>query len=207
MDEAQGSDATAATAATPAPADGGSGGAEAARTPVRGRFRLPVVAKRLRPGLPAPGAVARAVAGAATRLPRSTRRAAADLVFAAGAASLVLSVVFVLGEPARARLQARADEARIAANAATLQLAVETHAAANGGRYARTALELLPWLPERRAPRNPYTDEPTLFRGNAGDLTYRPAPGCGYVIEAWGRDGTRPRLLATLHGAGVAKGH
>jgi len=138
---------------------------------------------------------------------RTGRTAAADLVFAAGAAGLVLSVVFVLSEPSRARLQARADEAAVAANAATLQLAVETHAAAHGGRYARSARELLPWLPQGRSPRNPYTGEPTQFRGIAGDLTYRPAPGCGYVIEAWGQGGSRPRLLATLRGAGAANGH
>ncbi|MBK8166286.1 MAG: hypothetical protein IPK64_10040 [bacterium] len=132
---------------------------------------------------------------------------AADLVFSAGAASLVLSLVFVVSEPTRVRLQARADEAAIAAGAATLQLAAETHAAANGGHYARNALELLPWLPGGRAPRNPYTGEPTLFRGAAGDLTYRPAPGGGYVIEAWGKGGTQPRRLATLRGTSPATGH
>ncbi len=141
---------------------------------------------------------------------RSSRRLGvpfAELVFAVGAASLVLSLVFVVSEPTRARLQARSDEATIAANAATLQLAVETFAAANGGHYAREARELLPWLPGGVAPRNPYTGEPTLFRGNAGDLTYRPAPGGGYVIEAWGPGGARPRLLATLRSGGATKAH
>lgn len=143
----------------------------------------------------------------AFRLQRPGRPAVVDLVFSAGAASLVLSVVFVVSEPVRARLQARSHEAAIAANAATLQLAAETHAAANGGHYARNALELLPWLPGGQAPRNPYTREPTLFRGIAGDLTYRPAPGGGYVIEAWGSGAARPRLLATLRGTGTATGH
>lgn len=143
----------------------------------------------------------------AFRLPRPGRPAMADLVFSAGAASLVLSVLFVVSEPVRARLQARSDEAAIAASAATLQLAAETHAAANGGQYARNALELLPWLPGGEAPRNPYTRDRTLFRGIAGDLTYRPAPGGGYVIEAWGKGAARPRLLATLRGVGPASGH
>lgn len=168
---------------------------EPAATPVAAKARrLPLPALRRR-GLPP------------VRLPRPGRPAVGDLVFAAGAASLVLSLVFVVSEPTRARLQARSDEATIAANAATLQLAVETFAAANGGRYAREARELLPWLPGGVAPRNPYTGEPTLFRGNAGDLTYRPAPGGGYVIEAWGPGGARPRLLATLRSGGATRDH
>lgn len=160
-------------------------------------LRLPAKAALRRPSLRRPE----------IRLPRPGRAAAADLVFSLGAATLVVTIVFVLSEPARARLQARTDETVIAANAATLQLAAETYAACNGGSYPRTARELLPFLPQGLAPRNPYTGEPTLFRGIAGDLTYRPAAGDGYVIEAWGKGAARPRLLARLHGAGPATGH
>jgi hypothetical protein len=194
MDQANGTQ-TMAEAAAPAPAATAPAAADAttAATGSR-RRRLPLPALRWR-GLPT------------ARLPRPGRPAVGDLVFSAGAASLVLSLVFVLSEPTRARLQARSDEATIAANAATLQLAAETHAAANGGHYARQAQDLLPWLPGGQAPRNPYTGEPTLFRGSAGDLTYRPSPGGGYVIEAWGPGGARPRLLATLRSGGATKAH
>lgn len=193
---------TGAAAAAP-----GGDGAPTAATP-DGRSRLPGVLKLPALKLSAKLALPRfTLRRSALRLQRPGRPAVADLVFSAGAASLVLSVVFVVSEPVRARLQARSDQAAIAANAATLQLAAETHAAANGGQYARNARELLPWLPGGLAPRNPYTREPTLFRGIAGDLTYRPAPGGGYVIEAWGKGEARPRLLATLRGAGTATGH
>lgn len=141
------------------------------------------------------------------RLPRPGRPALADLVFSVGAASLVTSILFVVAEPARARLQARTDEASVVANAATLQLAAETYAAAHAGRYPRQALDLLPYLPAGTAPRNPYTGEPTLFRGSAGDLTYRPAAGGGYVIEAWGRGAAQPRRLTTLKGGAPAANH
>lgn len=160
-------------------------------------LKLPAKAALRRPSLRRPG----------IRLPRPGRAAAADLVFSLGAATLVVTIVFVLSEPARARLKARTDETVIAANAATLQLAAETYAACNGGRYPRTARELLPFLEQGLAPRNPYTGEPTLFRGIAGDVTYRTAAGDGYVIEAWGKGAARPRLLARLHGAGPATGH
>lgn len=196
---------TTTNAGGPAATDG-DGSATAATA--AGRSRLPGGLKLPALKLPLKLALPRfPLRPTAFRLQRPGRPAVADLVFSAGAASLVLSVVFMVSEPVRARLQARSDETAIAAGAATLQLAAETHAAANGGQYARNALELLPWLPGGQAPRNPYTREPTLFRGIAGDLTYRPAPGGGYVIEAWGRGGARPRLLATLRGAGPATGH
>lgn len=180
-----GTPAAATTAAAATAMDGAAG-------PRRPRLALPAFRRMVPP---------------AVRLPRPGRPAVSDLVFSAGAASLVLSLVFVLSEPTRVRLQAHSDEAMVAANAATLQLAVETFAAANGGHYARDARELLPWLPGGQAPRNPYTGQPTLFRGDAGDLTYRPAPGGGYVIEAWGAGGARPRLLATLRSGGATKAH
>ena len=141
------------------------------------------------------------------RVPRPGRPALADLVCAAGAASLVLSVLFVVNAPELNRLQARSSEEKIVANAATLQLAAETYAALNGGRYPRDVLELLPLLPEGAAPRNPYTDEPTMFRGVAGDLTYRPAAGGSYVIEAWGRGAARPQRLAMLRGSAPSAAH
>lgn len=140
-------------------------------------------------------------------LPRPGRPALADMAFSLGAASLVFSVLVVVVEPVRARLQARTDLTTITANAATLQLAAETYAAGNGGRYARDAQDLLPYLPGGAAPRNPYTGEPALFRGLAGDLTYRPVSGGGYVIEAWGRGAAKPVRLATLRGGSTAAAH
>jgi hypothetical protein len=170
-------------------------GADGAATMV-GRSRLPSGLK-----LPANPALARfPILRAAFRLQRPGRAVAADLVFAAGAASLVLSVLFVVNAPELDRLHARSDEATVVANAATLQLAAESYAALNGGRYPRDVLELLPLLPEGAAPRNPYTNEPTVFRGVAGDITYRPVAGGSYVIEAWGRGAARTKCLVTLRG-------
>lgn len=141
------------------------------------------------------------------RLPRPGRPALADLVFSIGAASLVTSLLFVITEPTRARLQARTDEATVVANAATLQLAAETFAAVHAGHYPRSVVELLPYLPQGTAPRNPYTGEPTLFRGIAGDLTYRPSAGGGYVIEAWGSGTGQPQRLTALRGGTPAAHH
>lgn len=214
-----GADDVAAPAATEGAAGAGTGRLRALKLPAlklpmlklpalklpavkRPAVKLPAVKLPARPVLRRP-----VLRRPAFRVPRPGRPALADLVFSLGAATLVVTVVFVASEPARARLQARTDETVITANAATLQLAAETYAACNGGSYPRSARELLPFLPRGLAPRNPYTGEPTLFRGIAGDLTYRPAAGGGYVIEAWGRGAARPRLLATLHGAPPASGH
>lgn len=134
------------------------------------------------------------------RRPSFGRPSLPDLILSVGAAGLVLSIVFVLTGPARTSLDNRAREAAVLANAATLQLAVESFAAGNLGRYPADARELLPYLPAGDSPRNPFTGDKTLFRAAAGDLTYRPGTGGGYVIEAWGPGAGYPRRLGILKG-------
>jgi hypothetical protein len=125
-----------------------------------------------------------------------------DLVLAAGTLILLLVCLFLLGVPAYQRLHVKAQEAAIKGNAATLQLAAESYAAANLGRYPEDVLDLLPYLPGDHAPANPYTGAASLFKGEAGDLTYRsPTRGRDYVIQAWGRDNAGDaRLIMTLKG-------
>jgi len=132
------------------------------------------------------------------RRPRLGKPSLPDLVLAVGAASLVLSVLVVVTGPARRNLEGRARAANVLSNAATLQLAAESYAAVNLGRYPDDVLELLPYLPAGDAPRNPYSGEKTLFRGAVGDVTYRPGTGGGYVIEAWGPGTGRPSRLGSL---------
>jgi hypothetical protein len=125
-----------------------------------------------------------------------------DLVLAAGSVSIIVVFLFVLGVPAFHFLQGRAYEATVRGNAATVQLAAETYAAANLGRYPSDPLDLVAYLPGKQPPLNPYNGKPAHFRGQIGDLTYRsPTNGQDYIIEAWGpgKDNQARRLL-TLSG-------
>jgi hypothetical protein len=124
------------------------------------------------------------------------------LVLSLGTASLVLVCLFLLAIPGYIHLKGRAQLAAVRGNAATVQLAAETYAAAHQGRYPTDHLDLLPYLPEDRAPDNPLTGGRLLFQGGEGDLTYRsPTNGGDYVIQAYGRrnEGGFPVLL-TLKG-------
>lgn len=124
------------------------------------------------------------------------------LVLCLGSASLVLVLLFLLAIPGYAHLKARAQLAAVKGNAATVQLAAETYAAAHLGSYPTDHLDLLPYLPDDQAPRNPLTGHPVLFKGGEGDLTYRsPTNGRDYVIQAFGRgkEGRAP-VLITLKG-------
>ncbi len=125
-----------------------------------------------------------------------------DVVLTAGAVGLVVVCLGLLGVPAYHTLKMRAKSSAVVGNAATLQLAAESYAAANQGRYAEDALDLLPFLPADSAPVNPYTDDVIVFRGGAGDLTYRsPTRGGDYVIQAFAMGpGQAPRLITTLSG-------
>ena len=125
-----------------------------------------------------------------------------DLVLAAGSISLVLVCLFLFGAPALKHLQGRARESATQGNAATLQLAAETYAFRNLGRFPEDPLDLLASLPGDEAPRNPYTGQALFFRNEPGDLTYRsPSHGNDYIIEAWGPgDKGRPELLLVLKG-------
>ena len=69
--------------------------------------------------------------------------------------------------------------------------------------YLQDALDLLPYLPDRQAPENPFTGQPSEFKGMVGDLTYRsPRNGADYIIEAWGRDENgQPDRLLVLSGS------
>lgn len=133
------------------------------------------------------------------RMPRLSRPPLGDLVLALGAASLALSLLWVVTGPSRERILDQGRAARTVANAATLQLAAETYAAANRGQYPRDARALLSWLPEGRAPRNPYTGEGCLFRAGPGEVTWQRLPGTGYIIEAWGPGAGGPCRLASFH--------
>lgn len=126
----------------------------------------------------------------------------ADVVLAVGVVSLSLVCLGLLAVPGLHKLQLRAKSAAVIGNAATLQLAAESYAAVHQGRYAEQALDLLPYLPDDSAPKNPYTAKQITFGGAAGDLTYRsPSRGNDYVIQAFALGpGGRPRLVSTLTG-------
>jgi len=125
-----------------------------------------------------------------------------DLVLTIGAVSLILVCLFLLAVPAVGHLQDRAREAAVRGNAATIQLAAETYAAGHLGEYPENPLDMVPYLPGRVPPPNPYTGQAVTFKGGIGDLTYRsPTRGNDYIIEAWGPDeNNRGRLLLTLSG-------
>lgn len=138
---------------------------------------------------------------------RPPRPALPDVVLATGAASLVAAVLFVCAAPVLGGLRHAVTETAIRGNAATVQLAVESWAAANLGAYPRDVHAVLPWLPGDRPPRNPVTGRPVEFRAAPGDLTYRcREDGSGYIIEAWaaGPDAP-PRLLLRLEGRPPAR--
>jgi hypothetical protein len=125
-----------------------------------------------------------------------------DVVLAVGTISLIVVCLGLLAVPGYHRLQLKAKASAVISNAATLQLAAETYAAAHQGRYAEHALDMLPYLPQGTAPVNPYTSAASSFQGAAGDLTYRsPTRGRDYVIQAFAiGPGAEPRLVATLTG-------
>ena len=136
------------------------------------------------------------------RLPKPGKPDWPNLVLCFGVASLVLVCLFLLAVPGYFHLKNRAQLAAVRGNAATVQLAAETYAAAHQGAYPVDYLDLLPYLPGDRAPKNPLTGKVSLFKGGEGDLTYRsPTRGSDYVIQAYGRqDGGRAALLLTLKG-------
>ena len=125
-----------------------------------------------------------------------------NLVLCLGSASLVLVVLFLLGIPGYQHLKGRVELAAVRGNAATVQLAAETYAAAHLGQYPTDHLDLVPYLPQDQAPLNPLTGNKTLFKGGQGDLTYRsPTNGGDYVIQAYGRESRgRVPVLLTLKG-------
>lgn len=131
-----------------------------------------------------------------------------DLVLAVGAASLVVAALFVFAAPVLGNLRRAVTETAIRGNAATLQLAVESYAAANLGAYPADIHAVLPWLPHDRPPANPVTGRPVEFRDLPGDLTYRREPdGHRYVIEAWAPQPEQaPRVLLRLGGRQAADG-
>ena len=132
------------------------------------------------------------------------RLSRADLILAGGAAILGLSLLLVVALPAYHRLEDRARLAAVKGVAATLQLAAESYASQNLGRYPTDPLDLIPYLPGDRAPLNPLTGEFIDFRAQPGDVTYDSADeGRGYEITAWiygpGRQ-ARALLTLTNHG-------
>ncbi len=125
-----------------------------------------------------------------------------DLILTLGTMSLTATILFLLGIPGFSILENRTHLVTVNGNAATLQLAAESYAAQNQGRYPEDPLDLVPFLPRQQAPLNPFLHTDSLFRGAPGDLTYRsPTGGGDYVIQAWGPDDNgQPYLLLTLSG-------
>ena len=118
-------------------------------------------------------------------LPRPSR---ADLVLWLGSVSLVAASLFVFAGPGLQQVQRASLETAIRTNAATLQLAAESYAAAHQGQYPADPHDLLPWLPGDCPPSNPLSGDPVRFLPQPGDVTYRsPTGGRDYVIEGWGR--------------------
>ncbi len=136
------------------------------------------------------------------RLPRPRR---SDLLLAGGALSFLLALTMVVGLPVLNRLEAAARLAALRGNAATLQLAAESYAARNRGAYPTDPLDLVPYLPGDRAPRNPFNGDRVRFRAAPGDLTYdSPTGGKDYVIRAWGfGPAGGSRVLVTLTSSGT----
>lgn len=134
---------------------------------------------------------------------RLSRPNGSDLLLGFGALALTAAILLVLGLPGYHRLENRARLAAIRGNAATLQLAAETFASLNQGRYPADPADLIPLLPGSRAPRNPLTGRPAEFRSAPGDVTYRSSTGGqDYVIQAWGfGTGSGAQVLLTLTGA------
>lgn len=132
------------------------------------------------------------------------RPALADVVLTLGIASLTIVGLGLLGVPGYHKLQLRAKSAAVIGNAATLQLAAESYAAAHGGQYAGNVEDLVRYLPGKRAPVNPYSAEDIVFRGGAGDLTYQVRQQTRtYVIRAYAKGpGGKPKLVASLAGHG-----
>jgi type II secretory pathway pseudopilin PulG len=124
------------------------------------------------------------------------------VVLGLGAVSLVVVLLFLLGVPGYRHLKGKAQLAAVRGNAATVQLAAETYAAAHQGRYPTDHLDLIPLLPGDTAPTNPFTGKPVQFRGEPGGLTYRsPTKGGDYVIQAFGmKEGRHNQVLLTLKG-------
>jgi len=136
-----------------------------------------------------------------------------DIVLAVGCISLVIVCLGLFAVPGYHELRLRAKAAAVVGNAATVQLAAETYAATHEGDYATDPLDLLPYLPAKAAPANPYSDNKIDFAGVAGDLTYRsPSQGSDYIIQAFAMgSGGKPKLVATLtgrrpHGPGGLQG-
>ena len=125
-----------------------------------------------------------------------------NLVLILGTTSLLVVGLFLLAVPGYAHLKTRARLAAVRSNAATVQLAAESFAAANLGEYPVDPLDLLPYLPGEKPPVNPLTGKAVLFKGGEGDLSYRsPTNGGDYVIQAFGRrTGDRIPILVTLKG-------
>jgi hypothetical protein len=127
-----------------------------------------------------------------------------DVMYAFGLVSLVVVGVGVIGFPTYDQMNRNERKEAVLRNAATMQLAAESFAAAHQGQYAQNAVDLLPYLPNNSAPENPYTADEILFQGGAGDLTYRSVGhGQNYLIEAFAEGrGDEPKLLRTLEGRG-----
>ena len=130
------------------------------------------------------------------------------VVLGLGTVSLVVVVLFLLGVPGYRHLKGRAQLAAVRGNAATVQLAAETYAAAHQGRYPTDPLDLIPLLPGDRAPQNPLSGKPVQFRGEPGGLTYRsPTNGGDYIIQAFGKQtGRQAPPLLTLKGKASRRG-
>lgn len=121
---------------------------------------------------------------------------------------MLATLLFIAASPTISVMNRLNIDSAVRRNAATLQLAVESYAAANLGAYPADIHAVLPWLPQDRPPANPVTGRPVEFRDLPGDLTYRRDPdGRRYVIEAWApHPDPKPRLLLRLGGRQAVDG-
>lgn len=109
-----------------------------------------------------------------------------DYVLAGGALVLAVSIVLLLSLPLLNRVQANIRLEAIRDNAATVQLAVESYARQNLGRYPQSVTELVACLPDGEPPVNPLDGKRVAFVRRPGDVTYTLLPdGRRYRIEAW----------------------
>lgn len=124
-----------------------------------------------------------------------------NLVLGAGLACLLAALLFVFAGPGLREVRRSSLETAVRNNAATLQLAAESYAAAHQGRYAADPHDLLPLLPDERPPANPVTGRPAGFRAAPGDLTYLSRDdGRAYRIEGWGATATGRPLIVLAGG-------
>jgi prepilin-type N-terminal cleavage/methylation domain-containing protein len=105
---------------------------------------------------------------------------------------VIIGVLAVIAVPNYLRLESRAREASVKANAHALQLVVENHAAEHDGSLPTIADIAPDGFPRGVLPTNPFSGAAIVIAApgySQGNLGYAFA-GNVYTIEAYGRDAT-----------------